>query len=503
MFCGGKINPFVGSKKNLNSLKHSPETAAHIACLWHKYSDELKHVSSEMAVLFNNMRLNNYGAIFGDIEGELLYILVREIKPNIIFEISPNTGYSTNYMLSAMTRNGVGVMESFELESSFNGRPTEEVIRSNMIPSCDPTRHRINIGDARVEAFKALERGAPDFTLIDSCHDDFFAEFYIKALFPQIKGTVVVQDALHFDPRPEWAPEAYYLLSWLYETSSPYLPFPLYEDGLRDLPARAGLTPRRPLRGSSIVLDLGDAPAAKDDLNVKSFLSVLTGTPDDASRVRFPLNWLPRRTPGQPLALDFNDPANRYVAAVFGGRVDDATPGFIDLLAAGQMRRRMSDAMAAAAVDRFADYDAMLQGLALEAFANQGRLHELRCVLAHDFPVKGVYWSGRLAQAAADIGDHAAMRRWLERLLVEGEDMSQALGYRALLAGAGLAEKTGEQALAERLFDAALVFQRWRTKTFADGPTSKIFREIALFCASHPAFAARASAMEKLDATQH
>ena len=503
MFCGGKINPFTESRKNINSLKYSTEGFSALASLWRKYADELKEISSEMCVLYNNMRLNNYGAIFGDIEGELLYILVREIKPNIIFEISPNTGYSTNYMLSAMTRNGVGVMESFELEASFNGRPTEEVIRSNMIPSCDPARHRINIGDARVETFKALERGAPDFTLIDSCHDDFFAEFYIKALFPQIKGTVVVQDILHFDPRPEWAPEAYYLLSWLYETSSPYLPFPLYEDALRDLPARSGLTPRRPLRGSSIVFDLGDAPAAMDDRNVKGFLSVLTGSPDDASRVRFPLNWLPHKKPDQPLALDFNDPANRYVAATFGGQVDETTPGFIDLLAASQMRCRMSDAMAAAAVDRFADYDPMLQGLALEAFINQGRLGELRRILAHDFPVKGVYWPGRLAQAAADIGDRAAMRRWLERLVVEGEDMSQAMGYRALLAGADLAEKNGEEALATRLFNAALAFRRWRTKTFADGPTSKIYREIAAFCASRPAFAAKDSATNKSDAAPH
>ena len=34
-------------------------------------------------------------------------------------------------------------------------------------------------------------------------------------LLPRVSGTLVVQDIVHFDPRPEWATEAYYLLTHL------------------------------------------------------------------------------------------------------------------------------------------------------------------------------------------------------------------------------------------------------------------------------------------------
>ena len=35
------------------------------------------------------------GAVFSDFEGEVLYCLLRELRPETFFEISPDCGYST------------------------------------------------------------------------------------------------------------------------------------------------------------------------------------------------------------------------------------------------------------------------------------------------------------------------------------------------------------------------------------------------------------------------
>src|SRR5262245_21224264 len=118
-------------------------TEAWIKGLYEKYRQELIDLTEQMQGTYRTMTQAGYGAAFGDVEGEMLYLLVREFRPRLIYEISPNAGYSTNYLLAAITRNGAGRIEGFELEPQLLGRPTDQVIRSHFIASCDGSRYHL------------------------------------------------------------------------------------------------------------------------------------------------------------------------------------------------------------------------------------------------------------------------------------------------------------------------------------------------------------------------
>ena len=97
-----------------------------------KYSHEVKDFSLELAKKFHRDNQKYKRGAFSDTEGVFLYCLIRELKPNLIFEISPDTGMSTNYIIQAVSRNGKGRVIGFELEEyKHKNIPTLEVIRSN------------------------------------------------------------------------------------------------------------------------------------------------------------------------------------------------------------------------------------------------------------------------------------------------------------------------------------------------------------------------------------
>lgn len=473
------------------------KTARDLHALWEKYAGELAELSGQLADKFRDMNQRKFGATFGDLEGELLYVLVREGRPEIVYEISPNSGYSTNYLLAAVTRNGVGRVESFELIDSFDGVPTAEVIRGNLIGLCDPGRHRLTIGDARVEALRGLERGVPSFTLIDSCHDDFFAEFYVKALLPRLTGTVVVQDIFHFDPRPEWATEASYLLSFLYETATPFLPFPLYEDGLAAAPARAGLAARRPLRSNSILFTLGDRPATADPADGERLIALIEdqrrGAPARLDPV-FPLN---AALDAPALLSGFRDrdrPADRYVAAVHGQALDEDAPGFAEVVTLAQGRGALTPRLLNGLTAAFNRMDPCLQTLTVEALVHFRQAETARALIARVGPLRGAELPQRLAYAAARLGLADATYAWIEACRRGAADRTLAVGFRPLLRCTEIALAIGAADLADRLFEEALALRAHRTALFGDGPGTKIYREIEEFCRRVPRFAGRGGA---------
>lgn len=469
-----------------------PITERDLLLLWDKYSDELAELSAQLAVRFRDMQARGLGTVFGDLEGELLYILIRETKPEIVFEISPNSGYSTNYLLAAVTRNDLGRVESFELIESFDGYPTVDVIRGNMIDLCDPARHRLNLGDARIEALRRLEDGVPSFTLLDSCHDDFFAEFYVKALLPRLTGTVVVQDILHFGPRPEWATEAQYLLSWLCETGRPFLPFALYEDILGVSTVRAALTPRRTLRGNSIVLTLGDAPANSGSEDGDRLIALIEAERDGKPPTldpRFPLN----STLSAPaLRRGFRDgtaPEDRYVAACYTDTLNDEAPGFCDIMALVSMSRPPSARMRDSLAHDFESFDPFLRIVSLELLIRAEGATATNRELFHRIDpnrVVSAEMTHRMAFMAMHLGLRDQALAWIRTTRHSATDLSQSVGYRSLLKCVRLAEALKEPTLAEGLLDDVLAIGLNRRKTQGARPAAKVDQEVAALCRDIP-----------------
>lgn len=189
-----------------------PMNPAEIVELYTKHGDELVGITALIQKQYFRMQAKGYGTTFGDAEGELLYLLIRHYRPSIVFEISPNAGYSTNYIMAALTQNSHGALHSFELQEHFSGIRTEDVIRRNLNPEWDGRRLHVHIGDA-VKTVDTVE-GPIDFCLLDSCHDQWFAEWYVNKLFPRVKGVLFIQD-IAFHDRLEPSSEASYVWKYL------------------------------------------------------------------------------------------------------------------------------------------------------------------------------------------------------------------------------------------------------------------------------------------------
>jgi predicted O-methyltransferase YrrM len=218
--------------------------------LLQKYRDELSAFSQEVQRRYWRMCQVGHGAVFSDFEGEVLYCLVRELKPNVFFEISPDCGYSTLYAYEALTANGSGKLFSFEIEENKHGRSTSTVIRENAIRDLTPDRFELIIGDA---AQTVAAYPDPDIVLIDSCHERWFAEWYWEHLLPRVREIALVQDILFFD-RIEPSTEASWLLDTLTCESVPFMSLGLLERRPEAVELRAEFAPRRPHETNSILL---------------------------------------------------------------------------------------------------------------------------------------------------------------------------------------------------------------------------------------------------------
>lgn len=258
--------------------------------LYHKYDSELQQLARCMRDVYHTMQRRMYGTTFGDVEGECMYILIRESLPDIVFEISPNAGWSTNYILAALTANGHGGLHSFEIATHIRGKPIEAVIRGNQHPSWDQARLSLHIGDAR-ETVSCVD-STINFLLIDSCHEDWFADWYIKSVFPRVRGLVMVQDIAFIDGL-EPSSEARYFWNWLEQERicSPLIG--QVEAELENKGLRLGYAERRALRCNSVLLSFpnlsyGILPRltkSPDELLKQAEICVETGALEEAERL--------------------------------------------------------------------------------------------------------------------------------------------------------------------------------------------------------------------------
>ena len=165
-----------------------------------KYADELASLSARLAAKRRAILDGGWSADFSDREGELLYITVREARPDVVVEISPCHGYSTNYILAALSSNGGGVVHSYELTAEVDGVPTEEVIRGNLLADLPGDALRVVVGDAR-----AQEIPPAGVLLIDSAHEDHFAAWAFETLIPRagyvLQHDLVVSSRDHYEPK--------------------------------------------------------------------------------------------------------------------------------------------------------------------------------------------------------------------------------------------------------------------------------------------------------------
>lgn len=164
------------------------------ASLYTRYAQELMALCSRLQRQRQTMVAAGFSADFSDREGELAYLLVRALQPNVVVEISPRHGFSTNYLLAGLTQNGHGRLLSYEIETHIHGTPIEQAIRGNLLPDLDQKCLEITIGDAMTATIPSA-----DLLFIDSCHEAYFASWYLSKLVPQAR-IVMTHDILIHDP---------------------------------------------------------------------------------------------------------------------------------------------------------------------------------------------------------------------------------------------------------------------------------------------------------------
>lgn len=226
-----------------------------------KYSTELSDLSIKIKKKYYEMRKLNFGATFSDFEGEMLYCLIRDRRPEIIYEISPNCGFSSLYITSALSKNKKGKVFSFEIEKKKNNVPIQKVIENNLFNSKDFKTLQLVIGDASKTTPKFPD---PDILLIDSCHDRWFGKWYAKNLLKRVKDLSILQDILFFDRR-EHSGEADHLIS-NYLNKNKYVSLGILERLESFKFTRKKFVQRRPWQTNSVLISKNLSFSMKSDL---------------------------------------------------------------------------------------------------------------------------------------------------------------------------------------------------------------------------------------------
>ncbi|PRY00860.1 class I SAM-dependent methyltransferase [Allonocardiopsis opalescens] len=147
-----------------------------------------------------------------DIEAEMTYLLLRELRPRQVVEIGTFHGWSTSWLLRALADNGEGQLHSYDLVDN---------VKSNIPDDLAEKRWTFHHGDVRNE----LGTLPPDvdYLFIDAAHSGRFAHWYIEHLFPKVpSGTPVsVHDVFH-GRRPLPFTEGAVLLRWLADKGVEY-----------------------------------------------------------------------------------------------------------------------------------------------------------------------------------------------------------------------------------------------------------------------------------------
>lgn len=129
--------------------------------------------------------------------GQVLFCLVRHLKPLQIVEISCSSGYSSLFMATALKANGRGKLETFEL-SEKNAESALANFKRFGVKDCV----QLHLGDAR-KTICEIDSPRTDILFIDSLHTRDFAHWFLENLVSKLtpEALVHVHDIMPRDAR--------------------------------------------------------------------------------------------------------------------------------------------------------------------------------------------------------------------------------------------------------------------------------------------------------------
>ncbi|MFC9230869.1 class I SAM-dependent methyltransferase [Streptomyces decoyicus] len=181
-------------------------TVEHISSLYAKYQDDLRVVRDAQRKFLKD-RGKSMKAQLDDYEAEMTYLLLRDLRPEIVVEVGTFYGWSTMWILSALRDNGNGHLHSFDI--------VDNVVR-NVPSELSADRWTFTKGDIQQHPEKVPAE--TDYLFIDADHGSRFAHWYIENLFPAVppRTPTSVHDVFH-GRRPKPFSEGSVIVKWLAE----------------------------------------------------------------------------------------------------------------------------------------------------------------------------------------------------------------------------------------------------------------------------------------------
>ncbi len=176
----------------------------HACGLYRKYCSDLVAVIDEQRAFTAPRQLD-------DIEAELTYLRLRELRPAKVMELGAYHGWSTTWMLRALRDNGTGHLYSYDR--------VEHVVRT--VPGeLAEGRWTFTHGNVQ-DALDGLPRDL-GYLFVDADHGRRFGRWYLEHLFPLMpSGTQVsVHDVFH-GRRARPVSEGAEVVRWLAEHDIP------------------------------------------------------------------------------------------------------------------------------------------------------------------------------------------------------------------------------------------------------------------------------------------
>jgi len=183
----------------------------YVSALYRKYGTELATVIAQQREFLAASK-GSVTPQLDDLEAEITYLLVRELRPAQVVEIGTFYGWSTTWLLSALRDNGAGHLHSFDMVDH---------VRSTVPAELAADRWTFTQGDIK-ERLDQLP-ASTDYLFVDADHGKRFGEWYTANLFPRMaSGTPTsVHDVYHGRNARIWH-EGRVVVGWLAERSVPH-----------------------------------------------------------------------------------------------------------------------------------------------------------------------------------------------------------------------------------------------------------------------------------------
>ncbi len=175
-----------------------------VAALYRRYAEPLRLAREAQRELLAQ-RGKRLRPKLDDIEAELTYLRLRELRPASVVEIGTFHGWSTTWILRALHDNGAGRLHSFDL--------VDHALRS--VPAeLAAGRWTFHHGDVRRNLSQLPN--PVEYLFIDAAHTAPFARWYTRVLLPGLvpETPVSVHDVYHWR-RPGPFSEGRVVLGWL------------------------------------------------------------------------------------------------------------------------------------------------------------------------------------------------------------------------------------------------------------------------------------------------